>query len=180
LAHNESFLKGEASMVRQGIVATLLMVAPLAAAAQSQAKEQVVIRAVADPTMQLVASVSPDSWVFSQSGLDKQKQQSSKEPPRLQIELELETKPEQSLDAAVATLRLFVQHQLTVELVPASPKSEVPPHVRFVWGEFTFKGVLETFSVKYTMFLDSGNVARATATVSMKSGCDAKNKKECN
>jgi hypothetical protein len=43
-----------------------------------------------------------------------------------------------------------------------------PPHVRFVWGQLTFKAIFEKLSRKITLFLPDGTPARATLNVSFK------------
>lgn len=43
-----------------------------------------------------------------------------------------------------------------------------PPRVLFSWGTFTFEGVIESLSQKYTMFLPDGRPCRATVSVRMK------------
>lgn len=49
-----------------------------------------------------------------------------------------------------------------------------PPITRFVWGSFTFKGVVESLTQKYTMFLPDGRACRAEVGLKMKSASDAK------
>jgi len=43
-----------------------------------------------------------------------------------------------------------------------------PPLVMFQWGSTTFQGVLETLSLRFTMFLSDGKPCRATANLSIK------------
>ena len=43
-----------------------------------------------------------------------------------------------------------------------------PPHVRFVWGQLTFKAIFEKLSRKITLFQPDGTPARATLNVSFK------------
>jgi hypothetical protein len=54
-----------------------------------------------------------------------------------------------------------------------------PPKVRVLWGTGTetlpsFDAVIESVSVKYTMFSPDGKVLRATATVKLKEAADLK------
>lgn len=44
----------------------------------------------------------------------------------------------------------------------------VPPLVRFVWGNFTFKGIIEKVSLRYTMFLETGTPVRARMNVTFR------------
>ena len=43
-----------------------------------------------------------------------------------------------------------------------------PPHVRFIWGQLTFKAIFEKLSRKITLFQPDGTPARATLNVSFK------------
>jgi len=43
-----------------------------------------------------------------------------------------------------------------------------PPLVMFQWGGFTFKGVVESLSIRFTMFLSDGKPCRAVASMTIK------------
>jgi hypothetical protein len=47
-----------------------------------------------------------------------------------------------------------------------------PPVILFVWGRFTFKGVIETLQQKYTMFLSDGTPVRADAVLKIRNVID--------
>jgi contractile injection system tube protein len=47
-----------------------------------------------------------------------------------------------------------------------------PPVILFIWGRFTFKGVIESLSQKYTMFLSDGTPVRAECALKMRSVID--------
>jgi hypothetical protein len=47
-----------------------------------------------------------------------------------------------------------------------------PPVILFIWGRFTFKGVIESLSQKYTMFLSDGTPVRAEVALKMRSVID--------
>jgi hypothetical protein len=49
-----------------------------------------------------------------------------------------------------------------------------PPLVMFSWGGFNFKGVVESLTLRYTMFLPDGKPCRATANLSIKEAQTAK------
>ena len=49
-----------------------------------------------------------------------------------------------------------------------------PPKATFTWGNFTFDGVVESLSQKYTMFLENGTRCRCEVGFKMKSASDAK------
>jgi len=55
---------------------------------------------------------------------------------------------------------------MTLALVDADKHR--PPLVMFSWGGFTFKGVVESLTLRYTMFLPDGKPCRATANLSIK------------
>lgn len=48
-----------------------------------------------------------------------------------------------------------------------------PPVVIFVWGKFTFKGVVDSVSQKYTMFLSDGTPVRAEVGLKIRNVTDA-------
>ena len=47
-----------------------------------------------------------------------------------------------------------------------------PPVILFVWGRFTFKGVVESLSQKYTMFLSDGTPVRAECALKIRNVMD--------
>jgi Contractile injection system tube protein/LysM domain len=49
-----------------------------------------------------------------------------------------------------------------------------PPLVMFSWGKVTFKGVVETLNLRYTMFLSNGTACRAVANLTIKEADTAK------
>src|SRR5258708_13869523 len=55
---------------------------------------------------------------------------------------------------------------MTLALVDADKHR--PPLVMFSWGGFQFKGVIESLTLRYTMFLPDGKPGRATANLSIK------------
>ena len=48
-----------------------------------------------------------------------------------------------------------------------------PPLCMFSWGEIQFQGVVESLSVKFTMFLSTGTPVRAECTLKMKEASQA-------
>lgn len=67
---------------------------------------------------------------------------------------------------------------MTLALVDADKHR--PPLVMFSWGGFTFKGVVESLTLRYTMFLPDGKPCRATANLSIKEAQTAKEQLEAN
>ena len=53
-------------------------------------------------------------------------------------------------------------------------KKHAPPQVRFVWGKLSFRGVLESLSQKYTMFLSDGTPVRCECAIKIRNVEDTK------
>src|SRR5262245_5028943 len=53
-------------------------------------------------------------------------------------------------------------------------KKHAPPQVRFVWGKLSFRGVLESLSQKYTMFLSDGTPVRCECAIKIRNVEDQK------
>ncbi len=74
----------------------------------------------------------------------------------------------------------FVEPLLHLTKVKESGNEEDkrPPKCIFIWGKNfpRFEGVVESLSIKYTMFLADGTPCRATATVKMKQADQVKTK----
>lgn len=54
-----------------------------------------------------------------------------------------------------------------------SESKKRPPLCSFVWGKFVFKGVVESLSQKFTMFLSDGTPVRCECTLKMKKASQA-------
>jgi hypothetical protein len=65
-------------------------------------------------------------------------------------------------------------------LALVDPDKHRPPLVMFSWGGFQFKGVVESLTLRYTMFLPDGKPCRATANLSVKEAQTAKEQLEKN
>jgi nucleoid-associated protein YgaU len=68
------------------------------------------------------------------------------------------------LEAAAHTRGKALGKKPTAE----AKKNHMPPVILFVWGKFTFKGVIESLSQKYTMFLADGTPVRAEVGLKIK------------
>jgi hypothetical protein len=101
--------------------------------------------------------------------------------------------PEQQFTSgnpAVLTVELFFDTYETKEDVKAKYTDKLlklatvdetihrPPLVMFTWGSQKFKGVIESLSLRYTMFLPSGKPCRAVANLSIKEAKTAKEQVE--
>ncbi|MEO8550436.1 MAG: LysM peptidoglycan-binding domain-containing protein, partial [Kofleriaceae bacterium] len=63
------------------------------------------------------------------------------------------------IDAELQLLRL---------LVTIDASLHAPPVIEFAWGKLTFRGVVGSYSEKFTMFDEAGNALRARVTMSLK------------
>jgi nucleoid-associated protein YgaU len=52
-------------------------------------------------------------------------------------------------------------------------KNHAPPQCKFVWGKLHFRGVIDSLSQKYTMFLTDGTPVRAEVALKMRNVEDA-------
>ncbi|CAG7638807.1 hypothetical protein PAESOLCIP111_03979 [Paenibacillus solanacearum] len=57
---------------------------------------------------------------------------------------------------------------LITGLLEVDKDLHAPPQCKFVWGTLQFKGIVESVSQRYTMFLESGIPVRATLNVTFK------------
>jgi Contractile injection system tube protein/LysM domain len=107
-------------------------------------------------------------------GLDTPEQEfTSGNPAVLSVELFFDTY-EQKKDVR----KEHTEKILQLALVDADKHR--PPLVMFSWGGFTFKGVVETLNLRYTMFLQDGKPCRATAALTIKEAQTAKEQLEKN
>jgi hypothetical protein len=67
-----------------------------------------------------------------------------------------------------------------MNLTLVNPDKHRPPLVMFQWGSTTFQGVLETLTLRYTMFMTDGKPCRAIANLSIKESKTAKEQTEAN
>jgi hypothetical protein len=95
------------------------------------------------------------------------------EPKTMTLELLFDTFEERS-----SVYFKYIQSLERFTLVDQDLKR--PPLVTFTWGDSfpVFKGVIESLSVKYTLFLPDGTPVRATATVRMRQASKLLNRTE--
>jgi hypothetical protein len=62
--------------------------------------------------------------------------------------------------------------QLTSKASAQDKKDSRPPAILFVWGAFVFRGVVESLSQKYTMFLSDGTPVRAECALKIRNVLD--------
>lgn len=94
-------------------------------------------------------------------------------PMTLSVTLQFDTYEER-----VSVREKYVKHIEKLALMRGSMKSAPkkqadkqklsPPVILFVWGRFTFKGVVESLSQKYTMFLADGTPVRAETALKIR------------
>jgi hypothetical protein len=106
-------------------------------------------------------------------GLDTPEQEfTSGNPAILSVELFFDTFEDNE------SVKDHTDQVMALALVDAD--SHRPPLVQFQWGDFTFKGVIESLALRYTMFLSTGKPCRATAALSIKEAKTAKEQLEAN
>jgi hypothetical protein len=66
----------------------------------------------------------------------------------------------------------MMKKQLKSDSSAQDKKDNRPPTILFVWGRFVFKGVIETLSQKYTMFLSDGTPVRAECALKIRNVLD--------
>lgn len=106
-------------------------------------------------------------------GLDLPEQQfTSGNPAILSVELFFDTYEKKSSDVKTEyTDKLF-------DLAAVDKSLHRPPLVVFKWGSQQFRGVIESLSVRYTMFHNNGKPCRAVANLSIKEAKTAKEQVE--
>jgi hypothetical protein len=106
-------------------------------------------------------------------GLDSPEQQfTSGNPSLLTVELFFDTYEDKS------SVKEHTDQLMNMTLVDADKHR--PPSVQFAWGDFQFKGFVESLTVRYTMFLSDGKPCRATANLSIKENETAKDQLDKN
>ena len=151
----------------------LLFLAPAVAAAQDQVPsppqpETVTIRS-AGGTIELKGRTSADLFEFTQQC--ESRQGISASTVSLTLPFEIEGGPNGSLEQATTLLREAVSRGflMKVEADEAEKDERRPAQVMIAWGTLPeFEGVIESVSVKYTMFNDKGFPVRATCSVKFK------------
>ena len=156
----------------------LLLLAPALAAAQDQTptppKQEIVsIRSVGG-TFELKGTSSANFFEFTQRCESKQGIEESS--VLLTLPLDLEADPNESLERVTTLLRDAAAKSIEVSVESSSEAGKV---AAFYWsGAPQFKGVIESLSVKYTMFMPDGTPVRATVNLRMKQANRLLNKGE--
>lgn len=156
----------------------LLLIAPAWAAAQDPVpsppkQETVTIRAVGG-AFELKTTSSVDQFVFTEQCESKAGYAES--TVLLTLPFEIEVGPNDSLEHATKPLREAVAQGLEVVVEPSSERGKI---LTFSWGGTPgFQGVVESLSVKYTMFMPDGTPARATVGLKMRQANRVLNKGE--
>jgi Contractile injection system tube protein/LysM domain len=91
------------------------------------------------------------------------------QPRKLTLDLLFDATDSPSRDVRAVTDRLFRMMEVDKSLASASSKnSGRPPMVTFAWGEVvSFKAVIESLSVQYTLFDQAGKPLRAQVKLSL-------------
>ena len=143
----------------------LLLLVPALAAAQDQTpsppkQETVSIRAVGG-SFEIKGASAANFFEFTQRC--ESRNGIAESSVTLTLPLELEVDPNDSLEHATTVLREAAAKSTEVSVESSSEAGKV---AMFYWfGSPVFKGVIESVSVKYTLFLPSGTPVRATASL---------------
>jgi hypothetical protein len=156
----------------------LLLLAPVLAAAQDQTpsppKQEIVsIRGVGG-TFEVKGTSSPNFFEFTQRCESKQGIEESS--VLLMLPLDLVADPNDSLERVTTLLRDAAAKSMEVSVESSGEAGKV---AFFYWGGApAFQGVVESLSVKYTLFLPDGTPTRATVSLRMRQANRAMNKGE--
>jgi hypothetical protein len=160
------------------VCGALLLLAPALAAAQDQApsppkQETVSIRGVGG-TFEVKGTSAASFFEFTQRCESRQGIEESS--VLLTVPLDLVADPNDSLEHVTTPLRDAAAKAMEVSVESSSEAGKV---AFFYWsGATQFKGVIETLSVKYTLFLPDGTPTRATVSLRMRQANGAMNKGE--
>ena len=148
----------------------LLLLTPALAAAQdpvpSPPKAEIVTIRSAGGTIELKGVTSADLFEFTHRC--ESRQGISAPAASLSLPIEIEGGPNAPLEQATALLREAVARGFLVTVEASGESESKSARVMFTWGGVpAFEGVIDSVSVKYTMFLESGTPVRATANLRM-------------
>ena len=134
---------------------------------------KVLITTADGPQVQVTAQFNPKelqvdksvSWTNSQGPGSEDPEQEFKEPQSSSLTATLYFDTFEKKKDVYAEYISKLEKMVTIE----TEKLNRPPMVIFQWGNFTFKGVVESLSQKYTMFLPDGTRCRCEVGFKMKS-----------
>jgi hypothetical protein len=138
---------------------------------------KVLIRCAEAPGVSVTAQFNPKelqvdkqvSWTNAQGPASENPEQEFKEPQSSSLQATL------YFDTFETKGDVYDQYVKNLEkMVTIEPSLGRPPLVTFTWGSFTFQGVVESLSQKYTMFLPDGTRCRCEVGFKMKSSKGAK------
>ena len=138
---------------------------------------KVLIKCAEAPKVEVTAQFNPKelqvdksvSWTNSQGPATEDPEQEFKEPQSSSLSATL------YFDTFETKGDVYGQYVSKLEkMVQIESSLGRPPMVIFQWGNFTFKGVVESLSQKYTMFLPNGTRCRCEVGFKMKSAKGAK------
>lgn len=81
-------------------------------------------------------------------------------------------------DTYEAATNVKAHTQRVHQLAKIAPALHRPPMVLVNWGSLTFKGVVESVSHRFTMFLEDGTPVRATCTLALREALSASEQRE--
>lgn len=163
------------SFMRLALASAVLVIG-----SDARAQQTVTIRSLESPEV-FQAQFNPTEIGFTKSVPWKRHKSSepdaptleftAAEPRSLQVVLLFDT-----YEAGTDVHQTYIAKLEALAIV--DPARKRPPLVQFEWGSLpSFRGVIETLDVKYTLFLADGTPVRATATVRLKEAATVRAKK---
>jgi len=138
---------------------------------------KVLIKCAEAPGTEITAQFNPKelqvdknvSWTNSQGPAKEDPEQEFKEPQSRSLSCTLYFDTFESKGDVYGQYVSKLEKMVTIEASLGRP-----PLVTFTWGSLTFKGVVESLTQKYTMFLPNGTRCRCEVGFKMKSASGAK------
>lgn len=107
------------------------------------------------------------SWTNAKGAHEENPEQEFKEPNSAELSCTLYFDTYETKADVAKLVEPLEKMAMIQDCGPASGKH--PPLCVFSWGAFTFQGVIESLSQKYTMFLENGLRVRCEVELKMKS-----------
>ena len=138
---------------------------------------KVLIKCTEAPRTELTAQFNPKElqvdktvgWTNAQGASTENPPQEFKDPQSSSLSVTLYFDTYESKKDVHKTFVAKLEHMVTIE-----PSLGRPPLVIFQWNKFSFKGVVESLTQKYTMFLSDGTRCRCEVGFKMKSASEAR------
>ena len=138
---------------------------------------KVLIKCTEAPRTELTAQFNPKElqvdksvgWSNAQGASTEDPAQEFKDPQSRSLAVTLYFDTYEQKEDVFKTYVSKLEQMVTIE-----PSLGRPPLVIFQWNKFSFKGVVESLTQKYTMFLPDGTPCRCEVGFKMKSASEAR------